>query len=168
MRDQLRQYQDRMKFTDDDICGFLGVKREAFRSYKRPIDATSPPFDKLVGYADRMMVSLDWLAGRPEPMWYAPAFAPYAEELHKALEENPPDTIVSKERWCYVIRLIHYINPEQFNSLFLSGLFRVSQDLITHIINGEFPTLPDKIESVFMEQFGLQYNWVHAGTGPIS
>lgn len=167
LRDRLRAYTDKTGLSDEDAAHLVGHKTGTFISWVRNDKPKQPPFDKLVRCAERMLVSMDWLAERSDaPMWDPQLLRPMRAAIRIYTAESPPVVPDHEQRILTLLRWTHQFDPDRYNVLLLAGVAHVKIDLMEKILNGENPALPMKdVPDNVSDFWHLSPAWLLEGKG---
>lgn len=65
---RLRQLQTKQGLTLQEMADRCGLPKRSLENYMKPKDAQRPGVDALLGIADGLNVSIDWIVGRSEEL----------------------------------------------------------------------------------------------------
>lgn len=167
LREQLRAYVDRTKLSQEEVAQLIGVKWGTFNSWIRTDQKPKQPrFASLIKHAERLLVSLDWLADRRGAvMWSDIALADMRAAIRRHALDNPPRVATWIERICELIRWTHRYDAKKFCLPIMAGAAHVKVPVMAPVLAGENILLPDNSVDYLADFWHLSAAWLLDGTG---
>lgn len=164
---RLNAFRARADFTTELMAQFLGVKHNTYVDYTRSRNPKQPPFSKkLIPFATRMMVSLDWLAGIDgATMWSEELLRSLRLAVRTRATEGPTHTNHT-ERICDLLRFTHRFQPDRYDGLLLAAVCGKPPSMIESVLAGETHELPHPAPDHLAEFLNLNPDWLLTGNGP--
>lgn len=125
-----------------------------------------PPWDKLIDFSDRMLISLDWLAGRPtKEMWSPDLLAPMRTALRMHVSNHSSFPEDSSERLCELLRWTHNFDRKRYGVEILAGVAFVGRPEMKKILVGKNLKLGKPTPDYLADFWHLSAAWLLTGTG---
>lgn len=175
-REQSKAYRKRMGFLQEDLAAVLGVTKEAVVDHERGGEkAAQPPVNRASEYAQRMLVSLDWMGDISQQMWSADTLLSLRSAIRVYITEHREqlEALGLDQRICALLRLTHNFNSEKFTPLLLSGVARLvaggrvtsalrdqAMELMHSILAGANPELPNLTPDYLAEFWQVSAPWL--------
>ena len=171
-QDRIQEYQTMMGLTVTEHAAILGVSISTFWEYRQKDEAvvsgkkkkgSTPPFKKLIEFADMMYVSLDWLIGRIDSPPWAPCISELRQHLYLAardMKTSLEEPVVS--RVAAIIRTMQSFDPRFEREWFVAGVLHISQDRLREVMNEECG-VDEELLGHFCRFTGLSEMWTQLG-----